>query len=467
MHTFPKTVQESMSTPKGKINVHDVSEERMQRALDLVYAMLPDEMADEILEGKKPKARHYSNVSILFTDIKNFTKIAEDYRPQELVEILNRYFTKFDSIASQYGVERVKTIGDSFMGVAGCPQRKKEHAVMAALAAREIQQWLHGKKERYKAAGEDYIEIKVGIHSGEVVAGIIGKFRYAFDVWGDSVNLAFRMQENCEPGKINVSEATYYKIRPFFDMKPRGPVKTKHKGLVDMYYVSDIKQGLHHEGKPNEKFWEMVDLLYYGKLDYLGLERDLLKFLKQRLPKDLHYHGIHHTEYVTQTAERIALAEGIRGEALLIIKTAALFHDAGFVEQYNHNESTGATMAKTWLPKYGYTPEQVAQVCDLVMATRVPQEPKNQLQRIICDADLFYLGSPNFHAVADTLFQELKDRQVVQNKRDWDAVQIKFLTQHTYHTDFANKKAQPGKLRHLEEIKERYQQDRYPANTPL
>ena len=154
---------------------------RLYRAERLIYSMLPDEMADEILMGRKPKARHYSKVTIIFADIKNFTQIAETYRPQQLVSILNRYFTKFDEISSKFGVERIKTIGDSYMGVAGCPNRKKEHPVHAILAALEIQRWLLNLEEDFKSKGEDYIQLKIGINTGEAVAGIIGKFRHAFD----------------------------------------------------------------------------------------------------------------------------------------------------------------------------------------------------------------------------------------------------------------------------------------------
>ncbi|MGB0166141.1 MAG: adenylate/guanylate cyclase domain-containing protein [Luteibaculum sp.] len=445
----------------------DLQRARSRRAVNLIYEILPDEMADDILDGKQPKAKHYSKVSIIFTDIKNFTKIAEDYRPQELVQILNKYFTRFDTISSKYGVERVKTIGDSFMGVAGCPQRKKEHAVNAVLAAIEIQQWIHILEEKFKRKGEDYIQLKIGINTGEVVAGIIGKFRHAFDVWGDSVNVAYRMQEACEPGRINITEDTYKQIAPFFEVEHRGLVKTKHKGNVNMYYVNGIKEGLHHQNKPNQRFWEYVNMVFYAKFDYLRMEKDMLHFLESKLPKKLYYHGIHHTLYVTKAAEKIALKEGVHGEDMFLIKTAAIFHDAGFIWSYEKNEELGANLAKEKLPSYRYSKKQIETVCELILATRVPQKPVGLMQRVICDADLFYLGNPKFHDIADTLFHELEDRAVVKDKRHWDEIQIHFLTKHHFHTDFAKKKAQPGKERHLVEIKNRYQQNNYPEKTPL
>lgn len=442
--------------------------QRLFRAEELIYGMLPDEMADELLVGRKPKARHYSKVTIIFTDIRNFTQIAETYRPQELVAILNKYFTKFDEISSKYGVERIKTIGDSYMGVAGCPVRKKEHPVNAILSALEIQRWLAELEEDFKKKGEDYIQLKIGINTGEAVAGIIGKFRHAFDVWGDTVNLAFRLQESCEPGRINITEHTYKDIAPFFEVEERGLIKTKHKGAVKMFYVNGIKPHLRYKsGGPNELFWHHVTSHFHAKFDYAGLEKDFLAYLEQKLPKNLYYHGIHHSKYVAKAAEKIATKEGLNSEEVFLVKTAALMHDAGFTEEYKNNEEIGAEIARKWLPEYNYTEDQIDRVCKLILATSVPQDPGDILECVICDADLYYLGNPKFHEIADTLYHELLDRGVVKNKKQWDAIQIEFLSKHHYHTSFANKKAQPGKLRHLKEIKTRYAADAYPANTPL
>lgn len=441
---------------------------RLYRAEKLIYSMLPDEMADEILMGRKPKARHYSKVTIIFADIKNFTQIAETYRPQQLVSILNRYFTKFDEISSKFGVERIKTIGDSYMGVAGCPTRKKEHPVHAILAALEIQRWLLNLEEDFKSKGEDYIQLKIGINTGEAVAGIIGKFRHAFDVWGDTVNLAFRMQEACEPGRINITEDTYKQIAPFFEIEERGLVKIKNKAAIPMYYVNGIQPRLRYKsGAPNELFWHTVTAHFYVKFNYRELEKDFLAYLESNLPKGLHYHGIHHSKYVAKAAEKIAVKEGLNSEEVFLVKTAALFHDAGFIESYKNNEHIGARIAREWLPAYQYNQEQVDTICELILSTAVPQKPQSLLACVLCDADLYYLGNPKFHRIADTLFQELFDREVLTSKRQWDEIQIEFLTKHSFHTSYANKKAQPGKLRHIKEIRNRYQMNDYPANTPL
>lgn len=450
------------------VNILDVERDRKNRAIKLIYDFLPDEMADEILNGQRPKAKHYSSISVVFTDIKNFTQISETYRPQELVEILNKYYSKFDEISSRYNVERVKTIGDSYMGVAGCPTRRKDHPVRAILAALEIQNWILDLEEQYKSNNEDYIELKIGVNTGEAVAGIIGKFRHAFDVWGDTVNVAFRMQETCEAGKINITEHTYKHIAPFFDVEERGLIETKRKGPVNMYYVTSIKKHLRYKsGKPNQRFWEHVKMKFYGKFRFFEMERDVMKFLEKNLPENLYYHGIHHTRYVANAAEKIAIKEGVRGEEVFLIKTAAIFHDAGFIWKYKENEELGAKLASEMLPKYGYSDEQIALVKKLILATRVPQVPMNKLEQIICDADLFYLGNPKFHNISDTLYRELNERGDIADYRQWDKIQVWFFNEHYYHTPYAKKKALPGKERHLREIKDRLENNSYPAKTPL
>lgn len=450
------------------VDLLDKDSKRRRRAEELIFDFLPDEMAEELLLGQRPKAKHYSSVTIVFTDIKNFTQIAETYRPQELVEILNKYYSKFDEVSAKYKVERVKTIGDSYMGVAGCPVRRKDHPVRALLAALEIQRWILELETTFRSKNEDFIELKIGINTGEAVAGIIGKFRHAFDVWGDTVNVAFRMQESCEAGKINITEHTYKHIAPFFEVEERGLINTKRKGPVSMYYVNGIKRGLRDKNQlPNRKFWEHVSMKFYGKFKFFDMERDMYTYLEEHLPNNLHYHGLQHTKYVAEAAEKIALKEGVRGEELFIVKTAAIFHDAGFIWEYKNNEQLGANLAKEILPKYGYTEDQIKQVCGLILATRVPQDPSNKLEQILCDADLYYLGNPKFHKVADSLYLELKERGELEDKRQWDKIQVWFLTEHYYHTAYAKKKALPGKERHLEEIKKRLEDNAYPANTPL
>ena len=153
--------------------------------------------------------------------------------------------------------------------------------------------------------------------------------------------------------------------------------------------------------------------------------------------------------------------EGVTGENIFLLKTAALYHDGGFVEKYMENEEIGARMAREVLPRFGYSEEQIKTVEKLIMATRVPQQPRDHLEKIICDADLDYLGRDDFHLIADRLRKEFLAHGVVQSDREWDELQVKFLTTHRYFTESAKKQRQPGKLKHLDEVKKRLEENAY------
>ena len=153
--------------------------------------------------------------------------------------------------------------------------------------------------------------------------------------------------------------------------------------------------------------------------------------------------------------------EGVLDEDIFVLKSAATYHDAGFVEKYDNNEVVGASMAADILPKYGYTDEQIKLVWALIYATIIPHKPNNHLEQIICDADLDYLGRDDFHTISDTLRRELRDHGKIKSDRLWDEIQVKFLTQHKYFTKSAKKLRGPKKKKHLKEIKLRLKENKY------
>ncbi len=180
----------------------------------------------------------------------------------------------------------------------------------------------------------------------------------------------------------------------------------------------------------------------------------ILQKLRSELSPTLYYHGLHHTLDVVEAAERIGKAEGIADEEkLTLLRTAALFHDAGFLFTYQGHEAEGCRLVRDVLPGFDYTSEQIAAVCGMIEATKIPQSPKNLLEEIICDADLDYLGRDDFEVIADSLYQELKVRALVEDARTWDAIQIKFLENHRYRTATARHTRQSTKLLHLQRLK--------------
>lgn len=208
-----------------------------QKSDDLLLNILPNEVAEELKLTGSAEARQFDNVTVFFSDIKDFTQLSEKMTPTELVHQLNFYFGTFDNIITKFNIERIKTIGDSYMCVAGLPLPSATHAEDILNAAMEIQQFVEDLSEKRIAAGKEPLQMRIGIHSGPVVAGIVGVKKYAYDIWGDTVNTASRMESSGVPGKVNISETTYELIKDKFVCTPRGKVMAKHKGEMDMYLV--------------------------------------------------------------------------------------------------------------------------------------------------------------------------------------------------------------------------------------
>ena len=441
--------------------------ERQKRMLEsekvktekLLLNILPREMADELKEKGKAKARKYRQATVMFSDVQNFTQLAEEYTPEQLVAELDSYFIRFDEIVNKYNVEKIKTIGDAYMCAGGVPIRNKSNAIDTTLAALEIQRSMRELKKEKEASGEQAWEIRIGLHSGDLIAGVVGIKRFAYDIWGDTVNVAARMESSGEVGKVNISETTYEAIAEFFVTEYRGKVSAKHKGDIDMYFVHSIKPELseNEEGiVPNEAFWHYVNLKLYSNINYRHAEKYIINRLAGDLPKGLHYHGIHHTKDVCEAVERLAIWEGVKGEELYLLKTASLYHDAGFIHSYESNEPIGANLAKEMLPEFGYTLEQIEQVIELIEATKIPQQPKNHLEEIMCDSDLDYLGRDDFYPIADTLRKELIEfEKIKDDEKEWIKMNIGFLSQHKYFTDSAEKRRGPEKRKRIEELKKK------------
>jgi len=207
-----------------------------QRSDELLLNILPFEIAEELKANGKSKARFYNEVSILFTDFVNFTQTSEKLKPEELVDELHECFSAFDEIIGRNGLEKIKTIGDAYMAVCGLPEPLPDHAQRTVQAAIEIRDFI---SEREK--NEKVFEIRVGINSGQVVAGIVGVRKFAYDIWGDAVNTASRMESSGEKGKVNISQSTHELVKNDFLCTYRGKINAKNKGEIDMYFVETKK----------------------------------------------------------------------------------------------------------------------------------------------------------------------------------------------------------------------------------
>jgi len=212
-----------------------------EKTEELLLNILPKETAQELKKYGKAKARHYKLVSVLFTDFKGFTFLAEKLTPEDLIKEIDYCFTHFDNIIDKYHIEKIKTIGDAYMCAAGIPKENSFNPIMLVLAALEIVDFMLIYKQERKKENLPYFELRLGIHTGPLVTGVVGKKKFAYDVWGDTVNLASRMESSGEEGKLNVSDTTYNLIKDYFDCEFRGNIKAKNKGEMAMYFVKRIK----------------------------------------------------------------------------------------------------------------------------------------------------------------------------------------------------------------------------------
>lgn len=214
--------------------------EEKKRSEDLLTNMLPAEIVRQLKTKGAAKAQKYDLVSVLFSDFKGFSKIAETLSPEELVNELNHCFTVFDRITEKYRLQKIKTIGDAYMCVGGLYTRGGNHVQRMVFAAIEIQQFLADRKAKRLEKDLYFFEARIGIHTGPIVAGVIGRKKIAFDVWGNTVNVAQQMEHHSEVGKVNISGETYELVKERFKCLPRGKVTAKNKQDYEMYYVENV-----------------------------------------------------------------------------------------------------------------------------------------------------------------------------------------------------------------------------------
>jgi class 3 adenylate cyclase len=220
---------------------HHQVEKQKQVSESLLLNILPGEVADELRSKGMVSPKYFEDATILFTDFVGFTLSTEKLAAEELVEMLHDYFTAFDHIVARYRLEKMKTIGDSYMCISGVPTRNPAHPVDTVMAAFEM---LHAVEERARRGRGLGWKVRIGIHTGPVIAGVVGINKFAFDIWGDTVNYSSRMESSSEANRINLSERTYSRVKDFLACEPRGKVLTKDKRELDMFFATGILPSL-------------------------------------------------------------------------------------------------------------------------------------------------------------------------------------------------------------------------------
>ncbi len=240
---------------------HRIIAYEKDRSDRLLLNVLPAETAEELKEKGSATPKHYDMVSVMFTDFKGFTRIAEKLSPQELVAELDACFLEFDRIIDKHKLEKIKTIGDAYMCAGGIPAPNTTNPVDIVRAGLEIREFMERKKKEREARGEEYWELRIGIHTGPVIAGVVGKNKFAYDIWGDAVNIASRMESSGIPGKVNISGCTYEFIKDHFRCLHRGQIQAKNKGAIDMYFVEHEHGSVNK--KENSEVFELADSLAF------------------------------------------------------------------------------------------------------------------------------------------------------------------------------------------------------------
>ncbi len=432
------------------VRTQELSEQKSKYE-ELLTNYLPKEEFEKLKETTKDKTQRYKMVTVLFSNILGFTKIAEQENAERLIDDLDRFFFQFDEAVERLHIEKIKTIGDSYICAGGIPQKNRTNPIEVVLAAFEMQLYMQTIKDQYERNNQKIWDLRMGIHTGPVFSNSTGN-KKRLEIWGDTVNIASRMEASGEIGKVNITGMTYELVKDYFLCKYRGKMPVKYKGEIDMYFIEGFRPALSVEGfgiKPNRVFTTRLALIRFD-----DLEEHVMNILEESLPRNLYYHNLKHTIDVTVQVELIGRGEGISDEELLLLKTAALFHDTGFIRTYKDHEEAGVLLAREILPSYDYLPEQIDAIAELIMVTKLPPKPKNLLQQIICDADLDYLGRVDFIPVSGNLFRELKEHQIIEDDINrWNEIQISFIEKHQYFTETAKRLRDVNKNIQLEAIR--------------
>jgi len=424
---------------------------RDKEKIKALYEKRSPERGKDVGEAdKKERALKFNMATVLFSNIHGFSKFDDGMDSSAVMDELDEILFEFDAIVARFKIEKIKTIGDTFMCAGGIPVKNITNPVDVVMAAMEMRNFLE-KFETDKRGNDNRIwDLKIGIHTGPVTAAISGRKKVNYDIKGDTVNTASRVEVVSEKGSILISVMTYELVKEFFDCEYFGKLPVKYKDDLQMYRVKGLKPefSVNRGGVvPNEAF-----RIKFGLIQFTDIQEIILDKLEKELPDYLYYHNVKHTVDVVTEVELIGWGEGCTDEDILLLKTAGLFHDAGHIISYENHEYYGTQIAREILPKYNYTPEEIERICSIIMSTKLPPKPTNLLENIICDSDLDYLGRSDFIPVSNTLYEELKAQNKIGTLNDWNKIQVKFISGHQYFTETARSLREVNKQLQIERI---------------
>lgn len=395
----------------------------------LLQNVLPKDTANEIMAKGKATKMKYNFVTVLFSDIQGFTQIAEEMNPELLIDELDKFFFHFDTVVEKYGIEKIKTIGDAYMCAGGIPEKNRTNPVEVILAGLEMQEYMARLKASSQKEGMKYWDIRIGIHTGTVIAGVVGHKKLSYDIWGDTVNTASRMESSGEAGRVNISGTTYEFVKEFFECEHRGKMPVKYKGELDMYFVRGIIPGLRDEnGTPNEKFRFRMQLI---KLQ--DVEEAVDKLFIDETPPNLYFHNGALSRNITSQVDLLANAENTPEEEYLSLKLASVFVISGFMIDYERPAEAALDLMDEVLPRYGFDQLYISRAKEII-SNSFDCRYVSAADKILHDARYDYLGRVDYRKLTDKLLKERKEHGIVTDAGEWVKMQERLLHEHDFLT---------------------------------
>jgi adenylate cyclase len=398
----------------------------------LLANVLPKNTASEIMAKGKATKIKYNFVTVLFSDIQGFTKIAEEMNPEVLIDELDKFFFYFDSVVEKYGIEKIKTIGDAYMCAGGIPEKNRTNPVEVILAALEMKSYMTRLKETSELQGMKYWDIRIGIHTGTVVAGVVGQKKLSYDIWGDTVNTASRMESSGEAGKINISGTTYEFVKDFFECEYRGKMPVKYKGELEMYFVNGIIPELCDEnGAPDRQFIIKMQMI---KLQ--DIEEAVIKIFEDEASPNLYFHNSVLVKNISNLVELLSTSEKLPDEDYVILKLAAVFLLSGYIYDYEKPMEASIRLVEEILPKYGFSQADTGATSKLIRNS-YKERYETLADQILHDSMHDYLGRVDYMKLTEKLLRERTEYGHHSDAKTWENIQKKLLSEHEFLTKTA------------------------------
>lgn len=394
----------------------------------------------EVEEAKTRHTKRYECATVLFSDIEGFTKIAAHLNPEQLVDELDRYFIYFDELVDRYGVEKIKTIGDAYMCAGGVPDEDSANPIEVTLVGLGMIAYVN---ERH-AERKNFWNMRVGINTGPLVSGHIGNIKKVFDIWGDTVNTASRMESGGEPGRVNVSDSTYEKIRDYFDCEYRGKMPVKYKGEIDMYFVNGLKPEYCLPGAPHKP-----NALMLRKIQVLRMH-DFEQMVRETTLKDAHKNLIARFDAYLARVNTLSALERMTEDEEATCGVAAILC---FVKiNFPHDTSLWNESSSDELMRKMHLADHIREAIRRVAAHAAAcKAPEDRMEEVLSDAANEVYGRKDMIPLMINMHDELVARGIeTRSLQKWLGKQKQALEAMTFHTDSARKLCEVNKLKQVE-----------------